>query len=165
MNPESALSNSVRPLLPSRRGVLLAATATLLSAGCASAAVPRDLVVHKTPWCGCCKGWIAHMTRVGFRARVVEVEDLAPVRARHAIPFKLSSCHTAEVGGYFVEGHVPPADVERLLRERPKALGLLVPGMPLGSPGMEIPSGQKEAFESLLLLDRAGRTKVFARHG
>lgn len=150
---------------PSRRVFLLAAAASALSAGCAAAAAPRDLVVYKTPWCGCCKGWITHMTRAGFKAKVVEVEDLAPVRAKHGIPFKLSSCHTAEIGGYFVEGHVPPADVERLLREKPKALGLLVPGMPLGSPGMEIPSGQKEAFQSLLLLDRAGRTKVFARHG
>ena len=150
---------------PDRRRLLLAAPALLLMAGCAQAAPPLDLVVYKTPWCGCCKGWITHMARAGFSPKVIEVEDLAPIRARHGVPFRLSSCHTGLIGGYVVEGHVPPKDVVRLLAERPKALGLTVPGMPIGSPGMEAPGGKTEAYETLLLLDAKGRTKVFARHG
>ncbi|MCR5872778.1 DUF411 domain-containing protein [Phenylobacterium sp. J426] len=149
--------------LLSRRRLCLAGAA-LLAAGPAVAA-PREITVYKTPWCGCCKGWITHLTRAGFRAKTVEVEDLAPIRQKHGIPFRLSSCHTGEIAGYFVEGHVPIADVQRLLRERPKALGLTVPGMPLGSPGMESRDGAREAYETLLVLDRKGTTRVFARHG
>ncbi len=150
---------------PNRRRLLLAATALLLAAGCAQAAPTRDLVVYKTPYCGCCKGWIAHMSRAGFKPTVHEVEDLTPIREKHGIPFTLSSCHTGLIGGYVVEGHVPPADVARLLKERPKGLGLTVPGMPIGSPGMESPRGDVEPYATLLLLDRSGKTRVFAKHG
>lgn len=151
-------------LAPDRRRLLLAASALLLAAGGAQAAPPLDLVVYKTPWCGCCKGWITHMTRAGFKATVHEVEDLTPIREKHGVPFNLSSCHTGLIGGYTIEGHVPPADVMRLLKERPKALGLTVPGMPIGSPGMESSRGETEAYATLLLLDRSGKTRVFARH-
>ncbi|MBJ7411855.1 MAG: DUF411 domain-containing protein [Phenylobacterium sp.] len=133
-------------------------------ASCAAEAAPTHIVVHKTPWCGCCKGWVTHLVRAGFQPQVVEHEDLAAVRERYGVPFTLSSCHTGVIGGYVVEGHVPPADIVRLLREKPKALGITVPGMPIGSPGMETPQGDKEPFETLLLLDRQGRTQVFARH-
>ena len=154
------------PPTPFTRRRILAATAGALVFGPGRAqAAPRDLTVYKTPWCGSSKAWVAHMARAGFRPKVVEQEDLEPVRRRYAIPFALSSCHTAVVGGYVVEGHVPPADVLRLLRERPRALGLTAPGMPIGSPGMEQPGGRTEPFETLLLLDRAGRTRRFARHG
>ena len=146
----------------SRRAVLAGAALALSAA--ARAAAPRELTVYKTPWCGCCRGWGTHMGRAGFRTRVVEVDDLGPVREKHGVPFELSSCHTGVTGGYVVEGHVPPADVLRLLEERPRALGLTVPGMPLGSPGMESPTGQREAFQTLLLL-KGGGTRVFARHG
>lgn len=149
---------------PSRRRVLFAAAALVVAGGCAQAAPVRQLVVYKTPYCGCCKAWVAQMRRAGFEPMVREVEDLGPVRAEHGVPFVLSSCHTALIGGYVVEGHVPPADVARLLKERPKAIGLAVPGMPLGSPGMETPRGDKEPFTTLLLLDRSGRTRVFAEH-
>ena len=148
---------------PTRRSLLLGAPALLLSAGCAQATA-QEIIVYKTPWCGCCGGWVTHMTRAGFQPKVIETEDLAPVREKHGVPFPLSSCHTALVGGYIVEGHVPPADVVRLLKEKPKGLGLVVPGMPIGSPGMETPRGDKEAYDTLLLLDRAGRTRVFAKH-
>lgn len=147
-----------------RRSLLTAAAALGLTAGCARAA-SAELTVYKTPWCGCCGGWVTHMRRAGFSPKVVEVEDLAPVRQKYGIPFTLSSCHTGVVAGYVLEGHVPPADVARLLRERPKALGLAVPGMPLGSPGMEQPGGATERFQTLLLLDRSGRTRPFATHG
>lgn len=148
----------------SRRGLLATAPALLIAVGCAQAANAQEIVVYKTPWCGCCKAWVTHMTRAGFRPVVKELQDLAPVRARYGIPFELSSCHTGVVGGYVIEGHVPAEDVARLLKARPKALGLTVPGMPIGSPGMEQPSGVTEPFDTLLLLDRSGRTQVFARH-
>lgn len=158
-----ALPTGPNPL-PSRRALIATAGSLFFTAGCARAEA-RELTVYKTPWCGCCRGWVTHMSRAGFRPKVIEVEDLAPIREKHGIPFALSSCHTGVVGGYIVEGHVPPADVARLLRERPKGLGLVVPGMPLGSPGMEQPGGVTERFETLLLLDRSGRTQVFATHG
>lgn len=149
----------------SRRSLVVGAPVLLLSVGPAQAAPSRDLTVYKTPYCGCCKGWVTHMTRAGFKPKIVELEDLAPIRARHGVPFRLSSCHTALIGGYVVEGHVPPADVLKLLREKPRALGLVVPGMPLGSPGMESPRGEREAYETLLLLDAMGRTRPFVKHG
>lgn len=156
---------SARPPRLPRRQLLLGVSALFITQGCARAAAPNSVVVYKTPYCGCCKGWITHMTRAGFKVSVEEVEDLNPIRDRHGVPFKLSSCHTALAGGYVLEGHVPPGDVVRLLKKRPKALGLTVPGMPIGSPGMESPSGETERYATLLLLDRNGRTQVFAQHG
>ena len=147
----------------SRRSILLAAPAVMLAAGCAQSAEARELTVYKTPWCGCCSGWVTHMRRAGYTPKVVELEDLAPIRQRYGISFEQSSCHTGVAGGYALEGHVPPEDVTRLLRERPKARALIVPGMPLGSPGMESPTGEREAFDVLLLLPD-GSTRVFARH-
>lgn len=121
------------------------------------------LTVYKTESCGCCKGWITHMTRAGYSPKVVMVEDVSPLNRKYGVPFELSSCHLATVGGYVTVGHVPAADVARLLKEKPKAIGITVPGMPLGSPGMETRDGRREAFETLLLLP-GGKTRVFARH-
>jgi hypothetical protein len=146
-----------------RRALILTLSALAASAGCAQAA-SREITVYKTPYCGCCKGWVTHLVRAGFKPKVIEVQDLNPIRDKLGVPFPLSSCHTGVIGGYVVEGHVPPQDVVRLLAERPKALGIVVPGMPIGSPGMETPKGDKEPFDTLLLLDRSGRTRVFARH-
>lgn len=147
-----------------RRLFLAAAGAAALSASSAAAAgAGPKVTVYKTASCGCCRGWVTAMARAGFAPVVVEVEDLTAEWRKRAVPDALSSCHIADVGGYVTVGHVPPADVRRLLKERPKALGLVVPGMPLGSPGMEQPSGRKEAYDTLLLLP-GGRTRVFARH-
>lgn len=145
-----------------RRNLL--AGAVVLAAPHAWAAAPPPLTIYKTASCGCCKGWITTMTRAGYRPKVVNVDDVSPIGERHGVPFELSSCHLATIGGYVVVGHVPPADVGRLLKERPKALGITVPGMPLGSPGMETPDGRKEPYRTLLLL-AGGKTRVFARHG
>jgi len=101
------------------------------------------------------------MQRAGFELEIVEIEDLAPIKARLRVPQILEACHTAVVGGYVIEGHVPATDVERLLRERPKAMGLAVPGMPIGSPGME-QDGRREPFETILF-SRQG-LYVFAHH-
>ncbi|RAK56592.1 DUF411 domain-containing protein [Phenylobacterium deserti] len=144
------------------RRTLLAAAPMLALAGVAHAA-PRTVTVWKTSSCGCCKGWISTMSRAGFHPKVVEVEDVSPIWRKHGVPDELSSCHVAQVGGYVTVGHVPPADIERLLREKPKAIGLTVPGMPIGSPGMEARDGRKEAYNTFLLLP-GGKTRVFARH-
>lgn len=144
------------------RRALLAFCAAAAAAPALAAPGPA-ITVYKTASCGCCKGWIAIMARAGFQPKVVTVDDVSPYWRRRGVPDELSSCHVSEVGGYVVVGHIPPADVTRLLRERPKALGLAVPGMPFGSPGMERPDGHREAYETLLLLP-AGKTRVFARH-
>ena len=119
------------------------------------------LTVYKSPTCGCCQACAQHMQRAGFELEIVEIEDLAPIKARLRVPQILEACHTAVVGGYVIEGHVPATDVERLLRERPKAMGLAVPGMPIGSPGME-QDGRREPFETILF-SRQG-LYVFAHH-
>ena len=145
-----------------RRLFLISASAALLGPGCAQAAPARALTVYKTPWCGCCGGWVTHMTRAGFRVSVVEREDLAPVRKQYGVPFELSSCHTGVSGGYVLEGHVPADAVKRLLTERPPAKGLAVPGMPMGSPGMEMADMAPETFEVILFGPEGRRT--YARY-
>ncbi|HLT05325.1 MAG TPA: DUF411 domain-containing protein [Pseudomonas sp.] len=125
----------------------------------------RPLVtVHKTPWCGCCSQWIEHMREHGFEVSVIEAGDLGPVKERVGVPAGKGSCHTAEVEGYFLEGHVPAEDVHRLLAERPAARGLTVPGMPAGSPGMEQPDGYVQPY-SVELIGEDGSAREWARHG
>ena len=127
-------------------------------------AAPTRIEVFKSPTCGCCSAWIEHMSRAGFAvdARDMDQDALYALKARSGIMPELASCHTAFVDGYFVEGHVPARDVQRLLAERPDAIGLSVPGMPIGSPGMEM-GNQREAFDTLLVL-RDGSIEFFERH-
>jgi len=146
-----------------RRRLLTALTAAAFAPGLAQAA-GTPIKIYKTSSCGCCQGWIDHMAKSGFSPQVVVLEDVSPLWRRRGIRGELSSCHVADIGGYTVIGHVPAADVRRLLKEKPKAIGLTVPGMPWGSPGMEGPKGEKEAYESLLILE-GGRTRIFGRHG
>ncbi|HSR65610.1 MAG TPA: DUF411 domain-containing protein [Xanthomonadaceae bacterium] len=122
------------------------------------------LVVHKSPTCGCCSGWVEHMRKAGFRVEVHDETDLDAVKRRAGVPAAKGSCHTAEIAGYFIEGHVPAADVKRLLAERPRAKGLTAPGMPMGSPGMEMPDGRTPPY-AVELVRGDGSTTVFARHG
>lgn len=140
--------------------------ASLLAGGCArtDAHESSSVVVYKNESCGCCKHWVEHLRKAGFTVEVHDVDNMDPVKRRVGIPAGKGSCHTAEVAGYFVEGHVPASDMQRLLRERPKAKGLTVPGMPAGSPGMEVPSGQIDPYEVLLVAED-GSTTVFSRHG
>jgi hypothetical protein len=128
-----------------------------------TAALPL-MVVHKSPTCGCCTLWADHMRAAGFPVEVRNVDNLEPVKSRVGVPFGKGSCHTAEVGGYFVEGHVPAADVKRLLAEKPDAKGLAVPGMPLGSPGMEMPDGRVQPY-TVELVRNNGMTEPFVQHG
>lgn len=119
--------------------------------------------VYKTPTCGCCKAWVDHLTASGFRVTTVDREDLTSVKAEHGVGDHLASCHTALIGGYVVEGHVPAADIKRLLAERPAVAGIAVPGMPVGSPGMEMPGAPADRYD-VVSFDRAGATRVFASH-
>ena len=146
-----------------RRAMLAGGAGLVLTAGGGStlAQAARRITVYKTPWCGCCGLWVDHLRQAGWTARVVEVEDLAPIRARHGVPERLASCHTGVVGRYAVEGHVPASDIDRLVREAPAARALVVPGMPAGSPGMESP--RPEPYVSMLVLAN-GATRVFGRH-
>lgn len=122
------------------------------------------VTVHKSPTCGCCQNWVAHMQRAGFPVAVKGVDNLNPIKTEVGIPPGKGSCHTAQVGDYFVEGHVPAEDVKRLLTEKPDARGLTVPGMPVGSPGMEVPSGQVDSYD-VLLVAKDGSTSVYSSHG
>ncbi|WP_147652665.1 DUF411 domain-containing protein [Vulcaniibacterium gelatinicum] len=139
-----------------------AVPATQVAAAPASPALPL-VVVHKSPTCGCCGLWVEHMRQAGFPVEVREMDDLGLVKQRLGIPYGKGSCHTAEVAGYFVEGHVPAGDVKRLLAQRPKAKGLVLPGMPLGSPGMEVPDGTVQPY-TVELVDPSGNTTAFAHH-
>ena len=123
---------------------------------------PRQITIYKTPWCGCCDGWVSHMREAGFTAQVRVVQDLASIRAEHGVPDRLASCHTGVIGGYAIEGHVPASDVARLLRERPAgARALSAPGMPAGSPGMEH-AGHEPYVTWVIGAD--GQAEVFGRH-
>lgn len=119
------------------------------------------LIVHKSPTCGCCQLWIDHMSAEGFDVEIVNTNQMNQVKSSLGVPSQHGSCHTAQVGGYFVEGHVPAQDVKRMLSERPKARGLAVPGMPLGSPGMEA-GGRKQAYDTLLVTEDG--VNVWAKH-
>jgi hypothetical protein len=127
----------------------------------AATAARPEVTVYKSPTCGCCAEWVAHLRRQGFRVKTEDVTDLQPVKTRHGVPAALQSCHTALVDGYVVEGHVPADLVDRLLRERPKVAGIAVPGMPVGSPGMEVPGRPAERYQ-VVTFDRGGQTGVFA---
>ena len=111
--------------------------------------------VYKDPTCGCCANWVTHMKMRGFDTTVMDVPDIAAVKTKYHVPNQLRSCHTALVGGYVIEGHVPASDVQRLLKQRPKVVGLAVPGMPIGSPGME---GQNGRPYDVLTFDAAGKS-------
>jgi hypothetical protein len=154
--------------------LLLTAAAALALTGCTrsdattspTATSDEDLpvvTVYKTPTCGCCVLWVEHMEAEGFTVEQVDVPVLHEVRAEQGVPPTLSSCHTATVGGYVVEGHVPAEDVKRLLRERPEGVGISVPGMPIGSPGMEVAGRPAQPYNVVLFGDD-GRHSVFARH-
>jgi len=135
--------------------------------GCSPSTAETSLpgvTVHKSASCGCCQLWVDRLRDAGFQVEVRNEDNLNAVKQRVGIPYGMGSCHTAEVGGYFVEGHVPMDDIKRLLRERPDAKGITVPGMPAGSPGMEVPSGVVQPYD-VLLVKRDGSTAVFSHHG
>jgi len=134
-------------------GLLLAAAATV-----ATAAGLPEAVVYKSPTCNCCASWVQHMKANGFDVKIVEQNDIDAVKQRFGVPARLASCHTALIGGYVVEGHVPASTVKRLLKEKPGVLGVSAPGMPIGSPGMDGPSPQPFSTQ---LFDERGRAREY----
>lgn len=155
----------LRRTAPGRRAFLATAAAAGLLAGlpAGATATPR-IEVWKSPTCGCCNDWITHMREAGFEVTIHDTGNGA-ARSRLGLPAQYGSCHTALVDGYVIEGHVPAGDVLRLLRERPAALGLAVPGMPVGSPGMDGPEygGRKDPYDTLLVT-RQGKASVYAAY-
>jgi hypothetical protein len=125
-------------------------------------AADSTITVYKTTTCGCCGLWVEHLRKNGFQVVVKEVESTDEYAKRFGVPDALRSCHTAIVDGYTIEGHVPAADIQRLLKERPKAKGLAVPGMPMGSPGME--AGGRSSKFAVLLFQEDGKTSVFREY-
>lgn len=128
----------------------------------ATGATSKKMVVYKSPTCGCCGSWIKHVEAAGYQIEAVDVDDVSPYKTKHGVPLELSSCHTGVIDGYAIEGHVPADLIDKLLKEKPQnAKALAVPGMPLGSPGMEVP-GRKDAYD-VLLIDKNGKTSVYAK--
>src|SRR5580765_6252895 len=121
------------------------------------------MTVQRDPGCGCCLNWVAHLQKAGFKVLVTESPVMDAVKDQKGVPKTVRSCHTGVVNGYVIEGHVPVADIQRLLKERPAVVGLAVPGMPAGSPGMEMSNGRTQPY-SVLSFDKSGKTSVFASH-
>jgi hypothetical protein len=134
----------------SRRKVLIGLSALTLADVRASYAAGPTIAVMKDPNCGCCTGWVEHLREAGFEVVVRDAIDLAKIKARLGVPSDLAACHTAEVSGYVIEGHVPASALRRFLKERPQAKGLAVVGMPVGSPGMEVPNSPDEEYNVIL---------------
>ena len=147
-----------------RRQILGALSTVFALSLRALAQTPPAVRVYKDPTCGCCGLWVEHLRKAGFAATVTEVDDIAAIKMKYGVPPRVGSCHTALVGNYVLEGHVPAEDIQRLLKERPDIVGIGVPGMPIGSPGMEV-AGMKPTAYDVLAFDKAGKTRVFASHG
>jgi hypothetical protein len=151
-----------------KRGVILAIAGVLVSSlGAAGAQQTATVVeVYKSPTCRCCSRWIEHVRQSGFIVRTTDVSDaeLPAFKARHGVPRQAQSCHTALVGGYVIEGHVPAVDMRRVLAERPALRGLAAVGMPRGAPGMEVWGAKPQPY-SVTAFDKRGKTWVYATHG
>ena len=145
-----------------RRTMIGLVLAAIPATACARPARAAELNIYKSPSCGCCGAWVDHVKASGIKAVVHEMEDVTPLAKKLGVPDDLRSCHTAAVDGYFVEGHVPAADIRKLLAERPKVRGIAVPGMPIGSPGME-QGDRRDAYDTLLVM-RDGSSRVFVKH-
>ena len=139
---------------PTRRCVLIAGAASMLQVGTPSVAAEPVITVHRDPNCGCCSGWVQHLQKAGFPTKVFDNTDLEAVKTRLGVPNDLAACHTAQIGDYVIEGHVPAVALKRFLTDKPSAIGLAVPGMPVGSPGME--GGSAEPYE-VVMFGPAGR--------
>ena len=150
----------MKPLLPSLATVAALALAAAFAAPAFSAG--DEVVMYKDPNCGCCTKWAEHMRAAGFKVKEIKSPQMSTVKREAGVPQAMASCHTAKVGGYVVEGHVPAADVKRLLAEKPKVVGIAAPGMPMGSPGMEgaYPADRYEVVS----FAADGTTRVFANH-
>ena len=145
-----------------RRELFFGLASVLLLSRRAHAQQLPSMEIYKDPNCGCCLQWVGHVQRAGFQTRVNDVASIESVKISHNIPMRLQSCHTAVVGGYVVEGHVPVSDIQRLLKERPQIAGLAVPGMPIGSPGMEGPGTKAQPYD-VVSFDKLGKTALYEK--
>ena len=173
--PAAPVEDAALPATPAPPATPPIPTTTAVDAGAAvaaSSATPPTaaatalptVVMHKSPSCGCCSKWADHLRAAGFRVEMRDHDDMLAVKQRLGVPMDKASCHTAEVGGYFVEGHVPAQDIKRLLADKPKARGISVPGMPMGSPGMEVPDGTVQPY-TVQLVQADGTAVAYAEHG
>lgn len=153
-------AKTLRWLVAGSATALALAATVLLPQGGTGSDLPQ-VTVYKSPTCGCCSAWVEHLRDNGFAVVTRDVDDLAPIKAQHGITPALASCHTARIGGYVLEGHVPAADVKTLLAQRPQITGLAVPGMPIGSPGME--QGASKQPYDVVAFDGQG-IRVFNRY-
>jgi hypothetical protein len=145
---------AVLPLL-----ALSIGAASSIAATAQTPPAPAPVAVYKSATCGCCAKWNDHMRTAGFAVNSTDLPDVTPVKDKHGVPANLRSCHTAVIGGYVIEGHVPADVIKKLLRERPAVVGIAVPGMPMGSPGME---GSRVDAYNVMSFDKSGATKVYA---
>jgi len=140
-------------------GLAVLALVIVLASGGSAAQKPIPIQVYKDATCGCCANWVEHLRRNGFAPTAENVADMNTVKQTYGVPARTRSCHTAVVDGYVIEGHVPAAEIHRLLTTRPRVAGLAVPGMPIGSPGME---GANPRPYDVLTFDKSGKTTVFS---
>ncbi len=146
-----------------RRTLVQALLVGMIAPLAAHAEKKTQINVYKTSSCGCCVDWITHLEQNGFEVIAHNVQKTGPYRLKYGVPPDMASCHTAVVDGYAIEGHVPATEIRRLLAERPKALGLAVPGMPVGSPGMEVDGTRRDAFD-VVLFGEEGSRKVYQHY-
>jgi hypothetical protein len=148
-------------LRPAALLLMIVTAGTPIGAQIRAGQAKPQVTVYKTPTCGCCGKWVEHMQASGFTATTTSMPDLTAIKTQHQVPAALQSCHTSLVGGYVIEGHVPAEDIRRLLREKPAIVGLAAPGMPAGSPGMDVPNAPGY---DVIAFDKDGHTRVFASH-
>lgn len=147
---------------PNRRVIVAGLAVLALSRNAHANAFP-EMTVHKDPNCGCCGAWVDHVRSSGLRVNVIETRDMASVKKRLGVPDALASCHTAEVGAYILEGHVPAAEIVRMLSEKPRIRGLAVPGMPVNSPGMEVAGAPSDVYDVMQFTSN-GEAKPYATY-
>jgi hypothetical protein len=131
--------------------------------GAAEQEQPINIVVYRSPTCSCCSKWVAHLEKNQFKVEDIVTNDVAGIKEKYSVPKNLASCHTAIVNGYVIEGHVPAADIKKLLKIKPEIIGLTVPGMPAGTPGMEM-GGRKDPYK-VIAFDKQGNTQIFHNYG
>jgi hypothetical protein len=158
--------NALITMTVTRRSLATLALAAMLawagSVWMAAQTARPQMTVYKSATCGCCSKWVEHMQANGFDVKAINVDDIDKVKRERGVPAEAASCHTAIVNGYVVEGHVPADAVQKMLKEKPSIAGIAVPGMPMGSPGMEVPGGQKEAF-NVVSFDKSGKTAIYEK--
>lgn len=126
-----------------------------------TATASEEIMVYKSPTCGCCNKWVKHLESKGFDVKTTNIKNLNPIKDKHGVQRQFQSCHTAKIGKYFIEGHVPAKDIKKLLKDKPDIKGLAVPGMPMGSPGME---GHRKDHYNVLAIDKNNSASVYSSY-